>query len=173
MRGLNVLVGCFLTTVIVSGWANECHLKYGGHEMTKGSFDGPTECHNVQQETLSVNGPLTMCHSKIDSVSVNGPLMIRHSHVHKSQVHGYLQAYDSHFKTIRAHGKLKLHNTEVGQIIYPKSPKWGHYKVYLYKGTQVKHNINFQQGGGIVYKAKDAKVDGHIHGAQVKPLSAS
>lgn len=164
-------IGFLLATITTISWANECHLKYGGHEMTKGSFDGPTECHNVEQETLSVNGPLTMCHSKIGSVSVNGPLTIRHSHINKLKVNGFLKAYHSHFKTIRAHGKLKLHNSEVDHIIYTKSPSWGHYKVYLYNGTQVKHDINFQQGGGIVYKAQNVKVKGDIHGAQVESMS--
>lgn len=171
MKGF--LIGVLLATITTISWANECHLKYGGHRSNKASFDGPTECHNVKQNTLSVNGPLSLCHSSIHSVSINGPLIIRHSRIHDLKINGYLKAFDSHFETIHAHGKLKLHNSHVNEIVYPNSPSWGHYKVYLYKGTHVKHNINFQQGGGIVYKAQDAEVNGHIHGAQVKSLSAS
>lgn len=172
MRGFNVLVGCFLTTAIVTSWANQCHLKYGGYRSNQSSFDGPTECYNVDQDALKVNGPLSIEHSKVKRLTVDGPATLRHSDIHTLTINGYLQAYHSHIQHIQAHAKLKLHNSTVGNIDEGGS-SWRHYKVYLYKGTQVTGHIHFKHDNGIIYKASNAHIKGSVSGAEVKPMSQS
>ncbi|MDO8955093.1 MAG: hypothetical protein Q7V63_09640 [Gammaproteobacteria bacterium] len=182
MKKLLILTLCSLPLIAVAN----CSLNNGGYQANSISFDGPTTCSGGQADaisvngpllvsnevisTLSVNGPIAANHAKVSSLSINGQLNLHNSTVDTLTINGALQSVNSTISSVNAQGNLRFVNSTVGNIVIPHAPSAGHYTIYLQGKTVVNGNINFQEGGGIVYQSSTAKVTGTITGASVKMI---
>jgi len=162
-------------------YADECVLSSGG--VKKGNeFIGATTCSKVTESDIKVTGPFSLEKSTIAKVNVKGPstannatvahftvmgpLTLSESKVDQLTLIGTLNANDSAIADIIVTGNLVLVDSKVGNIIVKKNPNIS--KIYLKGDTEVKGNITFKGGNGVIYQEKNARILGKVDGGKVE-----
>jgi len=183
---LRLGLGAVLLCLPLLSYADGCSLSSGGYHAGN-SFAGSTACVKANMTSLSVNGPVTIQQSTITSavingptdlnrstvfqLTANGPLKLTEANINELVLQGSLDAKKSTINKIKISGEITLTDSTVTSVTFKrKSLASSPSKIYLKGKSQVNGDIVFENGQGLVYAEKTAKVTGKIIGGKLEAM---